>query len=295
MHPLLQRYKELGHDIKYKELSATLRVNTLVTTAEKLVARLLEEKAILTKIVYTKNGFIVKSPQALASMTPYLLGQYYIQESAAQIPVEILDPQPGETILDMCASPGGKTTQIAQHMNNTGEVHAFELKHHRIERLANNLERMRVSNVYVYENDAMNAPEGYDRVLLDAPCSGNLASDKEWLEKRTVQGIKENVVLQQRLLSHAIKVCAPGGVIVYSTCSLEPEENEEVITNALNKHKNISLEQVETSIGVPGLQMFKNKIFHPDIKKTKRCWPDVEPTQGFFIAKIRKNIGGANL
>ena len=222
-------------------------------------------------------------------MTPYLLGHYYIQESAAQIPVEILDPQPGETILDMCASPGGKTTQIAQHMKNTGEVHSFELKHHRIDRLANNLERMRVSNVYVYENDAMNAPSGYDRVLLDAPCSGNFAADKEWVDKRTLQGVKENVVVQQRLLDHAIKVCAPGGVIVYSTCSLEPEENEEVISNALNKNKNIQLEQVQTTIGSPGLQIFKNRVYHPDIVKTKRFWPDVEPTQGFFIAKIRKN------
>ncbi|MBI4139975.1 RsmB/NOP family class I SAM-dependent RNA methyltransferase [Candidatus Woesearchaeota archaeon] len=285
---LLDRYKKLLHKIEYKEVPTVIRVNTLATTHEKVIERLKKELVELTKIPFLRNGYTTTSKRSMASMTPYMLGYYYIQETASQIPVEILNPQPGEKIIDMCAAPGGKTTQISQMMKNEGAVHAYESKKHRIDSLMNNIERMRVTNAIIFNKDVLEAKGEYDKVLLDAPCSGNLASDKEWLSKRTIEGIKENAKIQEKLLHKAINLCKEGGIVVYSTCSLEPEENEEVITNVLKLRKDTTLEDTDCSIGSSGLKIFDSKKYCENIELTKRFWPDECPTQGFFIAKIRK-------
>ncbi len=287
-NPLLERYKKMSHKIEYKEMPTVIRTNTLAMSDEEIIERLKKESVELAKIPFLRNGYSAKSKRSLASMTPYMLGYYYIQETASQIPAEILNPQPGEKVIDMCAAPGGKTTQISQMMKNEGIIHAYESKKHRINSLMNNIERMRVTNVSIFNNDALNAEGKYDRVLLDAPCSGNMASDKEWLSKRTIEGIKENAKIQEKLLHKAIELCKDEGTIVYSTCSLEPEENEEVITKVLNSRKDVILERVNCDIGSSGLESFDGKKYCKNIELTKRFWPDECPTQGFFIAKITK-------
>src|SRR3990172_4708641 len=148
----LKRYKQLGGEVADVKTHSTLRVNTLKTTAKELIARLEKLGVKLERIPFTKNGYaVVQSKFSLGAITEYLLGYYYLQEAAAQLPVEVLDPKPTDVILAACAAPGGKTTQLAQHMDNQGTIVAYDLKQHRIPGLIMNLERCVTKNTTVFE------------------------------------------------------------------------------------------------------------------------------------------------
>jgi NOL1/NOP2/sun family putative RNA methylase len=224
-------------------------------------------------------------------MPEYLQGYYYLQETASQLPAEILEPKPGELVLDMCAAPGSKTTQLAMMMNNTGKIIALELNNPRLPSLQNNLERCGVTNSIVYKKDARYADDLkliFDKVLLDAPCSGNFANDENWLEERKLEDLKQISKTQRQLLESALNVLKLGGVMVYSTCSLEPEENEINIDWLLKTHKNVSLEKINLEIGDCGLTDVFGQELNKEISKCRRLWPHKTGVQGFFIAKIRK-------
>ena len=287
----LKRYKQLGGEAAEVKIKPTLRVNTLKTTAKELISRLEKLGVKLERIPYTKNGYTVtQSKFSLGAITEYLLGYYYMQEAAAQLPVEILDPKPTDVILDACAAPGGKTTQIAQHMNNQGTIIAYELKPHRIPSLITNLERCGVKNTTVFEGNAVMASRlgiQFDKILLDAPCAGNYLTEPGWFEKRTLEGIQTSSNIQRRLLYDCVNMLKPGGQLIYSTCSLEPEENELNIQWAL-ENLPIRLEKVNLAIGDPGLTNVFGRKLHPDIALCKRFWPHKTKTEGFFIAKMVK-------
>ena len=285
----LKRYKQLGGEVADVKTHSTLRVNTLKTTAKELIARLEKLGVKLERIPFTKNGYaVVQSKFSLGAITEYLLGYYYLQEAAAQLPVEVLDPKPTDVILDACAAPGGKTTQLAQHMDNQGIIVAYDLKQHRIPGLIMNLERCGTKNTTVFEGNAVMASRlgvQFDKILLDAPCAGNYLTEAGWFEKRTLEGIQTSSNIQRRLLSDCISMLKPGGQLVYSTCSLEPEENEINIDWAL-KNLPVKLEKVNTAIGDPGLTEVFGQKLHPDIALCKRFWPHKTNTEGFFIAKL---------
>ena len=273
MNFFLKRYKELGHDIHPENimLRDSLRVNTLRITEKELVKRLKANKVKLEKIPFTKYGYYYKADFSLGSTPEYLQGYYYLQEAASQKAVEILDPKANELILDMCAAPGGKTTQIAQYTQNKAQIIALDVRKERLQALKNNLQRMGCSNVICYNKDARFVDDlgiEFDKILLDAPCSGNFVTDGKWFEKRSIDGIKANSKLQRELLKAAIKVLKQGGEIVYSTCSLEPEEDEDNIGWAL-EHLDVDLVKIKG-------------------KEWLKFWPDVDGTQGFFVSKIRK-------
>ncbi|MBW3012453.1 RsmB/NOP family class I SAM-dependent RNA methyltransferase [Candidatus Woesearchaeota archaeon] len=284
----LKRYRQLGGDIKNIKLNPSIRANTLKISAKELFERLRQRGMVLRKIPYVKNGFFVEKTRFKpAAAIEYLQGLYYIQESASQLPVEVLEPKMNEIILDMTASPGSKTTQIAAEMQNTGCIVAIDIK--KLDALENNLERTGVENCIVYEMDALKAHDlgiKFDKILLDAPCSGNYVTDSKWFDKRDIEGIQRNAEMQKKLLKQAASLLKNNGILVYSTCSLEPEENELVVDWALKTLK-LRLEPVRT-IGSNGLvNVFGNSLIH-EIKKTKRLWPHKTGTQGFFIAKFRK-------
>jgi NOL1/NOP2/sun family putative RNA methylase len=284
----LERYKKLGVNLEHVKLKKSIRCNTIKTSHDDLRERLHERGIVLNKIPYAKDGFFVdKSRFAPSASIEHLQGLFYIQESASQLAVEVLDPQPGELILDMTAAPGGKTTQIAQCMKNKGTIIALDIK--KMDALNNNLNRLGVENCITYEMDALKVEKlGYqfDKILLDAPCSGNIIIDKDWYGKRSLQGIDKMSELQKQLLETGIRVLKKNGILVYSTCSLEPEENELVVEWALRKLK-VRLEPVNT-IGSNGLTNVFGRTLDKEIKKTKRFWPSKTKTQGFFIAKFRK-------
>ena len=284
----LERYKNLGVAFEKIKLKQSIRVNALKVSHRELRERLHERGIVLKKIPYAKDGFFVEKTRfSISASIEHLQGLFYIQESASQLPVFVLDPQPGELVLDMTASPGGKTTQIAHYMKNKGCIIATDIK--KIDALNNNLERLGVQNCITYQMDALEVKKfGYefDRILLDAPCSGNIIIDKDWYGKRSLKGIEGISELQKKLLEAGLNVLKKNGVLVYSTCSLEPEENELVVDWALKKF-NVKLEPVKT-IGSNGLVNVFGRKLDKEIKKTKRFWPLRTGTQGFFIARLRK-------
>ncbi len=288
----LQRYEALGEKVKPITLTPSLRHNPLRIPHEAFEKRMASLGVTLEKIPFARDGYWIKhSPFSLGAIAENLLGYYYLQEAAAQLPVQVLDPKPGETVLDMAASPGGKTTQIAQLMQNKGLIVALERKPHRLPALQINLERMGSMNAVAYCMDAYQAaqlPLKFDKILLDAPCSGNYVTDRDWFDKRTIPDIERSAKIQLALLSKAAKALKPGGTLVYSTCSLEPEENEANISALLEQDKTVYCEKIDLQIGDPGIDRPFGTQLDTAVRKCRRFWPHKTKTEGFFIAKLRK-------
>ena len=287
---LRKRHELLGHrfpSIKHRQI---IRVNTLMIEEKELIARLIKAKIYLKKISFLKHAYSAKSSFSLGAIPEYLLGYFYIQETASQCAVEVLDPKPEQNILDCCASPGGKTTQIAQHMNNTGFVVALDNKSKRILSLKANLERCGVKNTAVFLRDITHSNNDFcdfDKILVDAPCSGNYVVDEEWFEKHTFSDIEKNAYLQYNIMESIITAFANKNTeIVYSTCSLEPEENEFLIQRLIDDFK---IKLLKVDVGSPASTEIFGRKLDKNIEKCARFWPDVEKTQPFFIAKFKIN------
>src|SRR3989304_6668904 len=211
-----------------------------------VIRRLESQGIVLEKVPFLQNGYCIrKSKFSVGATTEYLLGYYSIQEAAAQIPATLFADLENKTVLDACAAPGGKTVQLADLMQNTGVVIALDIKRQRLTALSNQLERCRVKNTLVHKLDAREASRlsiQFDRILLDVPCSGNYVTDRDWFRRRTLIDVENNARVQRQILEEATKVISANGEIVYSTCSLEPEENELNIDWAI---KNLDLEVEE--------------------------------------------------
>ena len=258
----IKRYEKLGWKFSEPEIKQAVRVNTLKISKERL-KKLFESREIeVSDIPFANDGlFIEKAKFSVGSAIEYLLGYYYIQGAVSQVPAEILRPNERDLVLDCCAAPGGKATHLSQLMKNRGVIIALDKKSQRLIALKNNIERMGCANIITYNMDALDVAKlnlKFDKILLDAPCSGNFTQEDNWFEKRDMDGIKGNAENQKKLLKACFDVLKPGGVIVYSTCSLEPEENEDNVKWFLESHDVNLVEQ-------------------------KRFWPSVE-SQGFFIA-----------
>jgi NOL1/NOP2/sun family putative RNA methylase len=288
---LVKRYKSLGCTCQNIELKHSLRVNTLKIPEAEIIMRLKDLGVKLTKISYTDYGYHYDAKFSLGATPEYLQGYYYLQEAASQLPPKILEPRPDDKVLDMCAAPGSKTTEIAQYMQNKGIIVALDADPRRLFALRNNLERCSVTNVILYKKDSRFVSDlgmQFDKILLDAPCTGNYIVEKDFFTKKSVDGIRERARLQKELLKAAIKVLKKDGTLVYSTCSLEPEEDEMNIDWVLSKYPDIKLEETGLSVGDSGLtEVFGNRL-NPEMKKCRRFWPEKTGTEGFFIAKIVK-------
>ena len=233
----------------------------------------------------------------------YLGGQYTIQAASSMCPVLALAPQPNERVLDMASAPGGKTSYIAQLMKNSGTLVASDLKRERIKSTVANLHRLGVTNTIVCQHNGKDFPRvmaGFDRVLLDAPCSGLgvIARDQSVKIQRTLRDILRNAHLQKELLLAAIdstnvaNAAHSAGVIVYSTCSVSVEENERVVQYALEK-RCVKLVDSGLDHGRPGFARYKRFRFHPTMKLVRRFYPHVHNMDGFFVAKFVKYAKGS--
>lgn len=294
MNIFLERYKQLGQDINPNQIKVkqAIRINTLKINPEELVERLELERVQLIKIPFLDNGYWIESSEfSVGAATEHLLGYYYVQETAAQIPVQILDPKEDDLVLDMSAAPGGKTTQIAQYMNNKGAVIALDINNMRLISLRNNLERLGVKNTIMYQLDAKfvsNLGIKFDKILLDAPCSGNFAVDPKWLDKRKLEDIKTSAKTQKQLFTAAVDALEENGELIYSTCSLEPEENEFIVDWALSEFPELKIQKINFPIGDDGITNPFGIELNKNVKYSRRFWPNITGTQGFFIAKFRK-------
>lgn len=277
----------------------TIRTNTLKTRRRDLAQTLVNRGVNLQPIgSWTKVGLQIFDSQVPIGATPeYLAGQYILQAASSFLPVMALDPQENERILDMAAAPGGKTTYISAMMKNTGCVFANDANKARTKSLIANIHRLGCKNTIVCNYDAREFPKvigGFDRILLDAPCSGTgvIAKDESVKVSRTEKDFMQIPHLQKQLLLSAIDSVdansATGGVIVYSTCSVAVEENEAVVDYALRKRPNVKLVDAGLQIGKEGFTSYRGKHFSPSISLTRRYYPHTYNVDGFYVAKFKK-------
>lgn len=276
-----------------------IRTNTLKARRKELAASLLKRGVTLDPLAgWSKVGLkIIESPVPVGATPEYLAGHYMVQSAASLCPVLALDPKPGERNLDMSAAPGGKTSYMSQLMRNTGSVIANDLKKERQKATVANLHRLGVRNAVTCVHDGRKLGKmwggKFDRVLLDAPCSGlGVASrDPSVKVQRTIADVRSTAALQKELLLSAIDALSHrgkgGGFMVYSTCSVSVLENEEVVDYALAK-RNIRVVDAGLDFGKPGMTKYMHKRFHPSLSLTRRFYPHVHNMDGFYVAKLQK-------
>ena len=297
MEKLLGKEKNDFYDCIANPLPHTIRFNSLKGDILNLKEFLEEQKFQLEYFPGFDDVFrLLYQPYPIGKSLSHFLGHFYVQDIASMLPPRVLNPQPGETVLDLSAAPGSKTTQMAVMMNNQGIILANDIVFKRLRALINNLLRLGVIHTAVIKSFGESIGnlyfETFDKILLDPACSGlgTLHKTPEVLSWWTKNHCVRLAAGQKNLISSAIKALKPGGTMVYSTCTLSPEENEEVIHHALDKFpvevQPIDLPQLKTR---PALLKFDGKIYHPEIEKCHRLYPFENETEGFFIAKLRKS------
>lgn len=270
---------------------AALRINTLKGNSEKLFSVLGEK---LSPVPWTSDGYFYPDTMQPGKSPLHEAGAYYIQEPSAMLPAELLKDLPGECILDLCAAPGGKTTKIAADMKGEGLLVANEIHPKRAAILSSNVERMGIKNAVVTNESSdrllKKFPEFFDRILVDAPCSGEGMFRKD--EEARAQWSEENVikcaVRQKEILDNAAAMLRPGGRLVYSTCTFSPEENEKMIVDFLNAHPEFSVEKTDTP---PCISNGRPELSGNDERAafTFRIWPHLTEGEGHFAAVLKKD------
>ncbi len=299
--PLFQeRYKALLGS-RYDEfvqyslawLRKCIRVNTIKIKVPELVKRL-KPDWLLEQVPWCKEGFWIKGERTdIGNLVEHSLGYIYVQEAASMIPPVVLDPKPGDMVLDMCAAPGSKSSQIAQYMKNKGVLICNDVSGKRLAPLGINLQRCGVTNTIItlMEGWRFRGFE-FDKILVDAPCSGtgtirkSLRTLKDW----NPNSIRMMANQQKKLLATAFDNLKSGGTVVYSTCTLEPEEDEAVVSWLLERYPNAKLEEIELNLkrSEPVLEFGKDN-YNPEVRKCLRIWPMDNDSEGFFVAKIKKS------
>ncbi|KAJ5318174.1 hypothetical protein PENANT_c052G06100 [Penicillium antarcticum] len=278
-----------------------IRTNTLRTNRRSLAQALINRGVVLEPVgKWSKVGLqVFESPVPLGATPEYLAGHYILQAASSFLPVMALAPQPNERVLDMASAPGGKTTYMSALMRNTGCVIANDASKPRAKGLIGNIHRLGCKNTVVTHMDARTAfPKalgGFDRVLLDAPCTGTgvISKDPGVKTSKNERDFLAIPHMQRQLLLAAIDsvdhASKTGGYIVYSTCSVTVEENEAVVQYVLRKRPNVKI--VDTGLGdfgSPGFLSYMGKKFDAKMALTRRYFPHRENVDGFYVCKLKK-------
>lgn len=236
----------------FEEKKVTLRINTLKTKMHDIKQELDKEKINYEGVEWYNHALIINNVKEknLRELEMYENGSIYLQNLSSMIPTIILKPKSNENILDMAAAPGGKTTQIAAISQNNAMITACERNKIRLEKLKYNIEKQG-ARVNIISQDARDLDEyfSFDKILLDAPCSGS-GTENIFSEKFTLELIKRSIMLQEQMLEKAIKIVKVNGEIVYSTCSILKEENENILNKMIKKY-HIEIVKIDKPKGVP--------------------------------------------
>ncbi len=298
----IERYSKLTDWEEFKKSSLTflrrsIRANTLKIPVDELKERL-ENKWDLEQIPWCKEGFWIehakKERRDIGNLIEHSLGYFYTQEAASMIPPAVLEPGQNDVVLDIAASPGSKTTQIAQYMKNEGILIANDYTYERMKPLCINLQRCGVANTVVTLMEGQwfrKSGIEFDKVLVDAPCSGTgtIRKSLKTIGIWNPDMIRRLSITQKQLIETGFNLLKENGSLVYSTCSLEPEENEGVVDFLINKYENAKLEEIKLDLKKSqAILEFEKKEYNHEIKKCLRIWPQDNDTEGFFVSKIRK-------
>ncbi len=266
----------------------TIRTNTLKTSRDELTAELMAEGIDSQPGIFSEEALVLKNVTDISRTQAFTQGKMTVQDEGSMLVTKILDPKPGERILDVCAAPGGKTTHIGQMMKNQGHILAWDIHPHKIDLILDNAKRLGITNIEAKSADALlpakEAVNRFNRVLVDAPCSGTgiirRKPDIKWQRKQDDFG--NLIEIQRKILYNASRYVIPGGVLVYSTCSVDERENASVALAFLKENPEYDAEPLE--------------LYLPDPLKGKdgcrqgmlSLYPHIDHTDGFFIARFRR-------
>ncbi|MDJ0556849.1 MAG: 16S rRNA (cytosine(967)-C(5))-methyltransferase [Microcoleaceae cyanobacterium MO_207.B10] len=262
-----------------------LRVNLLKNSIEKVEVALQNIGISVSRIPQIPQALrLTGAVGSIQKLPGYYEGWWSVQDSSAQLVSYLLNPQPGEMIIDACAAPGGKTTHIAELIGDNGKIFAIDKTASRLKKLQQNIERLELKSISIYTGDSRNFPKFMnqaDRVLLDVPCSGlgtlHRRADSRW--RQSLENIQELSKLQGELLESAAKWVKSGGVLVYATCTIYPLENEAVIDNFLTNHPEWEIEGPTVDFMVS-----------PTAEGWVKVWPHRVEMDGFFMVKLKRQM-----
>lgn len=261
-----------------------IRSNRLKQTRNELVSLLQSQGAEVRKTTYSPDGIEIISSPGLTNLPAFQEGRFMVQDEAAQLAGMLLAPQPGDTILDACAAPGGKTMHLAEMMGDRGRIIALESDKKRIGKICENAKRLGISIIEPKEGDASTFRKGiYDRILIDAPCSGlgvlRRHPDGRWT--KSAEDLAERSKLQKKILDNCAGILKPCGVLVYATCTTEPEENENIIQSLLDKHSNFKVNDPRQYLPAAAADLVGDDLFF-------RTFPNAAMMDGFFAARMTR-------
>ncbi len=289
----MERYREIIEDWEaFQEACesdprTTIRKNR-IKSAVNFEPRLDDRFNIVERSDWNPDIYRLHGEELPGKTTMHWRGEYYVQEESAALPVEALNPRRNEKILDMCAAPGGKATQIASRIDNQGTLVANDSSSKRMKSLHSNIYRTGAACIAATNYDGRQLPEEkYDRILVDAPCSGEGDRTRRNFEAADIDEIEGLAELQKQLVEKASKLLKPGGVIVYSTCTLAPEENEEVVEHAQAETK-LELEELRPPVDhEKGVKNFQDRSYSDEMEKTVRVYPPHLKSGVIYIARFR--------
>ena len=267
--------------------SLTLRTNTLKMNRKDLLKKLRQKELEPFPTTYSEEGIVLKDPPPTSELPSIKEGLYIIQDQASQLVTAVLDPKPGERILDGCAAPGGKTTHIAQKMENKGEIYALDLSQGKLDLIEEMCQRSGIKIVKIIKGDAAQPFPilrglKFDRVLADVPCSGfgTLRRNPDLKWRRGEGDIKRLSELQFSILENLSVYVKEGGVLIYSTCTIFHEENEDVVEKFLEGHPEFQLDRIDKVLPEKYHTFIQNRYF--------KTFPPKDEMDGFFVARMKR-------
>lgn len=291
--PIIDDWAAFG-DALARPLPTVLWSNALRAAPEQVARWLRQEGHDPRPLPWYPRSFRLPSAVRPGKSLGFLTGQYHVQEEVSQVPVVLLDPQPGERLLDLCAAPGNKTLQAATHMANRGTLVANDKSKHRLGVMRRNVERLGVSNIAILQADAGNLPKRlgtFDRLIADVPCScqGTSRKNPEVFRLGFQPGARQSG--QISILRKAVQRCRVGGHIVYSTCTYAPEENEAVVDHLLRECDGalrVVAKDVPGLHYLPGITSWQGQSFDTSLRHALRIYPHHNDSGGFFVALLEK-------